>query len=155
MKFLTLFSLNVQTHSFTIFSCRRSRADLVVSITILVLVVLVLKHLPLLSQLKLLRTFKLSVEFSLWNTIHFRAFCPSRHYALLGTLPSWAPFPSRHFANLDFQHIWALCLSRQCSIWGTLPFKILWPSAHFALKGSDSLENLSFWAFCTFGLFAL
>ena len=67
-----------------LFSCQCSREDLVVSISVLVLLLVVLEPLPLLSELSPFRTFRLSVEFSLWGTIHFRALCPSRHYALRG-----------------------------------------------------------------------
>ena len=51
-----------------IFSCRRSRADLVVSITVLLLHVL--EPLPLLSELRPFRTVGLSVNFSLLGTTY-------------------------------------------------------------------------------------
>ena len=85
-----------------------------------------------------------------FNTLYFRG-----HSALQGTLHFRALCHLVYFAHFGYQRIWALCLSGHSTFWGTLPFKILWPSAHFALKCSDPLENLSLWAFCTFGLFAL
>ena len=64
-----------------IFSCRRSRADLVISITVVVLVV-VLEPLPLLSELSPFRTFRLSVDFSLGGTMSFVALYPLEPFAL-------------------------------------------------------------------------
>ena len=59
-----------------IFSCRRSRADLVVSVGVLDVHVLVLEPLPLLSEKSLFWLFRLSEDFSLGGTISFGALYP-------------------------------------------------------------------------------
>ena len=78
---------------YSIFSCRRSRVDLGVGISVLLLLVVVLEPLPLLSELSLCWTFRLLRDFSIWGTISFWALCPSRNSALWGLIPLGALCP--------------------------------------------------------------
>ena len=81
-----------------LFSCQCSRADLVVSISVLVLLLDVLEPLPLLSEFSPFRTFRLSVDFSLWSTIPFETLCPSGSSALQAALPFGSLCPLGHSA---------------------------------------------------------
>ena len=83
---------------FSVFSCRPNRADLVVSIGVLVvLVVVVLEPLPLFSEQSLFWLFRLSEDFSLWGTTSFRALYPLGPFALRGPLPLGAICPQGSF----------------------------------------------------------
>ena len=90
-----------------IFSCRRSRADLVVSIGVLLLLlhvhvhVLVLEPLPLLSEQSLFWLFRLSGDFSLGGTVSFGALYPMGHFTLWGPLPLGSFCPQGPFALHD------------------------------------------------------
>ena len=93
--------------------CRRSRADLVISISVfvVVVVVVVIELVPLLSEMSAFRTVRLSVEFFLLGTIPFRALCP------LGLSAFGALCTSGFFAKLGSLPLGDLCSSGTFTLW--------------------------------------
>ena len=115
----------------TVFSCRRSRADLVVSFTVHVLV---LEPLPLLSEQSLFWLFRLSGDFSLGGTISFGALYPLGHFTLWGPLTLGAFCPQGHFALHDL-----------------LLFGSFFSQGPFAFRGYQG--SSTFWVIQIFGNF--